>query len=122
MTAKRPVTLLEYLYREMGYRKGTRVAAFIVAWGIYADTLDESVSVPGERRRREGKRSHMDGYISYWKMSRATAYRELAMFREAFPGDEYPDRVWALVTDAVGSRRSLSVAMAEASVVKGVWA
>jgi len=109
MTARRPVTLLEYLYRKMGYRKGTRVAAFVVAWGIYADTLGED------------KRAHMDGYIKYWRTSRATAYRELSMFREAFPDDLLPDRVWSLVTGAVASRRSLSVAMAEASVVKEVW-
>jgi len=109
MTAKRPTTFLEFLYREVGYRKGTRVAAFVVAWGIYSDSLSDGVP------------ANMDGYGRYWKTSRATAYRELSAFHQVFPLDPLPDRVWMKLSEAVSARKSLSIAMAQASGVKAVW-
>jgi hypothetical protein len=109
MTAKRPVSFLEFLYREAGYRKGTRVAAFVVAWGIYSESLADGVE------------PNMDGYGKYWKVSRATAYRELQTFHAVFPDDVLPDRVWRKLSAAVESRKSLSVAMAQASGVRSVW-
>jgi hypothetical protein len=109
MTAKRPVTFLEFLYRELGYRRGTRAAAFVVAWGIYSDSLADGVE------------SNMDGYGKYWNMSRATAYRELQVFHAVFPDDALPDRVWSKLSEGVTARKSLSVGMAQASGVKAVW-
>lgn len=32
-------------------------------------------------------------YAEWWKDSRATAYRQQANFREAFPGESTPDRL-----------------------------
>jgi hypothetical protein len=106
--AKR-VTLLEHLYRKAGYRKGTKAAAFIVAWGIYSDSLPE------------GERAHMYGYRLYWKESQATAYRELQAFHEVFPDDPFPDRIWALLRQYVDSPK-LPVAMAQAlPVASSTW-
>lgn len=110
MSRSRPVTLVEFLYGKLGYRRGTKAAAFIVAWGIYADSLpvDEVWS--------------MHGYAKYWKQSPATSYRELEVFREAFPGDQWPFRVWALVRDSVDARKSRALATAQALPVVGRWA
>lgn len=110
MTRKRPVTLVEYLFRSLGYRKGTKAAAFIVAWGIYADSVGD------------GERPGMHGYAKYWKQSVATSYRELEVFREAFPEDPFPDRVWAMIREHVETRKSRSVATAQALPVLGRWA
>lgn len=102
------VTLLEYLYRKVGYRKGTKAAAFIIAWGIYSESVEE------------GRRAHMDGYSTYWNQSRASSYRELAVFHEVFPNDLLPDRIWRLLRQHVQSKK-LAVAMAEALPVVAVW-
>jgi len=109
VTAKRRLTLVEYLYRTLGYRKGTRAAAFIVAWGIYSDSLPD------------GERAHMYGYANYWKQSQATSYRELETFHAAFPDDALPDRVWAQLREHVDARKSVSVATAQALPVVGRW-
>jgi hypothetical protein len=104
---RKRVTLLEYLYGNQGYRKGTKSAAFIVAWGLYSDSLGQD------------QRAHMDGYSKYWRQSRASSYRELAVFHEVFP-DELPDRLWGLIRGAVDSRK-LPQAMAQALRVESVW-
>lgn len=98
-----------YLFRKLGYRKGTKAAAFIVAWGIYADSLSE------------GEVPTMDGYQRYWKSNPAAAYRERAVFHDAFPDDLTPDRIWRLAREQVQSRRSVSVAVAEALPVAATW-
>lgn len=110
MTRKRPLMLGEYLFQKLGYRNGTKVAAFIVAWGIYADSLpvDDVWTI--------------EGYARYWGESDSTAYRELRLFREAFAEDSYPFRVWALIRDDVDARKSRrSVAIAQALSISGGW-
>jgi hypothetical protein len=111
MTRKRPVMLGEYLFRKLGYRKGTKAAAFIVAWGLYSDSLGE------------GEPWSVEAYADYWRESHSTAYRELRVFREAFPEDSYPFRVWGVIRDSVEARRSgsVAVAVAQALPVEGVW-
>jgi hypothetical protein len=111
MTPKRPVMLGEYLFRKLGYRRGTKAAAFIVAWGLYSDSLGE------------GESWSVEAYAKYWGESFSTAYRELNVFREAFPDDGYPFRVWGVVRDSVEARksRSLPVAMAQVLPVVGTW-
>jgi hypothetical protein len=105
---RKRVTLLEYLYRSVGYRKGTKAAAFIVAWGLYSDSLPD------------GSRPHMYGYSKFWKQSSASSYRELVVFHEVFPGDATPDRVWSVIGDVVESKK-LADAMAQALRVEAVW-
>lgn len=109
MTPRRPVTFAEFLFRKLGYRKGTKVAAFVVAWGIYTDSL------------QEGRRASMFGYANYWKQSQATSYRELEVFHEAFPDEVLPDRVWSVVGRHVEERKSRAVAAAQALPVVSRW-
>lgn len=71
-----------YLFRALGWRKGTKVAAFIAAWGIYSDSLSRSA----ERT--------LAGYAAYWGESRATSFREQELFRLAFPGELTPEDLW----------------------------
>jgi hypothetical protein len=103
------VTLAEYLFKKVGLRKGTRAAAFIVAWGIYMDSL------PPE------KKANMYGYSGYWKQSEATSYRELDVFHQAFPNEKYPDRIWAKARSVVLDRKALTAATGQAMAAVGDW-
>lgn len=107
--AAKSVTLAEYLFKKVGLRKGTRAAAFIVAWGLYAE------SVPPESTPT------MVGYTAYWKQSEATSYRELDVFHQAFPTERYPDRIWWKARSAVQDRKSLSAATGQAMAAVSVW-
>lgn len=64
-------TLMRYLTRTVGVRKAYRVVAFVVAWEIARTELGDEMTV--------------DEYADYWKVSRATGFREQQAFREAFP-------------------------------------
>lgn len=79
----REQTLLEYVNSRVGLFRATKVASFIVAWGIYSEKSgDDPLSVKG--------------YAAYWRMSLANAYKERDVFRIAFPDDQTPDRLWSL--------------------------
>lgn len=108
MVAKR-VTLAEFLFEKVGFRKGTRVAAFIAAWGLYVESL------PPE------KKATMVGYTAYWKQSEATSYRELDVFHQAFPDERYPDRIWEKVRPDVLDRKAVRAVAGQAMAAVGVW-
>jgi hypothetical protein len=99
-----------YLFRTLGWRKGTKVAAFIAAWGIYSDSLP-----------RKGERT-LAGYASFWRESRATSFREQELFRLAFPDHLTPESLWRDlrrdVSRAEGDRDS---ATATVLAVRGSW-
>lgn len=70
---KRQPTWLEVFASRVGIRRAGRVASFIVT---YAVTLD----------RWEGDQPpSIEQYAQEWNVSLATAYRDLALFREAQP-------------------------------------
>jgi hypothetical protein len=72
----RKVTLGEYMAGRVGLLKGSKVAAFIVAWGIYIEAQE---------------RPHtLDGYAAYWGQSLSTTYRERDLFRICWPGMKDP--------------------------------
>lgn len=102
-------TFAEFLFREMGFRKGTKVAAFVAAWGIYSDQVPE------------GEAPYIHGYTKYWKQNQANTYRELHLFQELFPDDATPQRLWDVARKAVKDRNSLSVATAQLMNVAGDW-
>jgi hypothetical protein len=101
--------LLMFLYRTVGYRDGTKAAAFAIAWGIYADDpKTEGLPTP-------------EGYRRYWNTSEAAYFRELRAFRAAFVDDQFPDRVWSVLRRGVKSRK-LGSATREAMFVESAWA
>lgn len=68
----RNCSLLELVYLQTrSYRKTAKVVAFITAWSKSMDRCPQPLSI--------------EDYAADWKVSRATAYRELKLFREAFP-------------------------------------
>lgn len=102
-------TLAVFLFRELGYRKGTKVAAFIAAWGIYSDQVPD------------GEGPYIHGYTKYWKQNQANTYRELHAFHEVFPDDATPQRLWDIARKAVKDRKTVAVATAQVLPAMGEW-
>jgi hypothetical protein len=63
--------VLALCVNRVGYREGRKVAQFIVEWEMAARSLGRNISA--------------DEFAAWWKDGRATAFRRLARFREAFP-------------------------------------
>lgn len=72
--------LLTIAGQNVGLRKAFQALTFMAAW---------------DRARRALRRQTLtlDEYADWWKVSRATAFREQARFRDAFPGESTPDRL-----------------------------
>lgn len=88
--------LMEYLRRRVGFRRSIQVLAFMVAW----DTA---------RRALHGREPMtLQEYADWWKVSRPTAFREQARFREAFPGETTPDRLLDLAAAAWDQRTGVA--------------
>jgi hypothetical protein len=66
--------------RTLGMRKAFRVLVFMTAW---------------DRARKAMRRQtlSLEDYCEWWRANQRTAYREQALFREAFPGESTPDRL-----------------------------
>lgn len=73
--------MAEVLAERVGFRGMIKVLSFIVAWG----TVCEALGRPPET---------IDEYADWWKASRAKAFREQQLFREALPGHETPTLLW----------------------------
>lgn len=68
---KRPPTFLEVATARVGVRNGARVMSFVICWMATHERL--------------GRRPAIEEYAVEWKVSTATSYRELKLYREAFP-------------------------------------
>jgi hypothetical protein len=88
--ADRTVTLAEFLTGKVGLMKGTKVAAFVVAWGIYTE--------------REAGPHSLEGYYRYWGQSISSTYRERDLFRICWPNEQVPDRVWPALGAVVDAK------------------
>lgn len=70
MTATRR-DVLALCVQKAGWREGRKVAQFIVEWEMAAAS--------------HGRKISADEFAAYWKDHRATAFRRLDRFRQAFP-------------------------------------
>ena len=69
---ERPMSMGQIAIQRMGFRKGGQALTFAVCWWIVTRKLGR----PPET---------VDEYSDWWKQSRATGYREQAVFRKTFP-------------------------------------
>jgi hypothetical protein len=106
------IPFLDLVHERVGARRGQRVIAFVLGWGVAAEHLER---VPS-----------LEEYAARFQIPIATAYREQALFREAFWGEDTPDRILGVLWDQLGRKperlRSMSVCIdldgpPEASVV-----
>ena len=79
----RDLTLGEYMVGKVGLVKATKVAAFVVAWGIYTD--------------KEPARPTLENYTEFWRQSVSSTYRERDLFRLCWPDQKDPTELWAKV-------------------------
>lgn len=80
MPKREPRTLLEVIYWRTGSLRTTyRVGLLIQQWAVC--------------RRDLGRRPEVTEYAAWWKISERTAYRQLADFAQAFPEEDYPERI-----------------------------
>lgn len=72
--------LLVVASERVGVRKAFKVLTFMATW---------------DRARRAMRKQALtlDEYADWWKEPRSTSFRHQALFREAFPGEETPDRL-----------------------------
>jgi hypothetical protein len=91
--ARRPRSVLDLVVGRVGARRGYRVGTFLVSWSIVYQALGRAPSI--------------EEYGDWWKLSRSTAFREQALFREAFPGEHDPERVVVAMLDAWDSRQGV---------------
>src|SRR6266511_1489401 len=98
----RPPSLAELLARRVGLRKTIKVLSFIVAWGIVYESLGRAPD-------------SVEEYADWWRESRAKAFREQQLFREALPGEETPTRIYEQV------RLFVDVQNSAAPVLLGGW-
>jgi len=99
-----------FLFRQVGWRKGSKVAAFIAAWGIYSESL-----------RPADERSLL-GYAVFWGESRATAFREQELFRLVFPQLSTPEPLWRTIRRSVVRSDDRDAVAGTVMVVRGDWA
>jgi hypothetical protein len=65
---------MRHLIEQGGLRRGLKVMSFIVAWGVASEDLGREITI--------------EEYGEWWKVSRSSAFREQALFREVL-GDRY---------------------------------
>lgn len=77
---KRPVTWLEVAVRNAGMRKAMTAVSWAHTWAIAREALGHDPTV--------------EEVADWWKMPRRSAFREQAIFREAFPTLETPAKIY----------------------------
>lgn len=86
--------LLTIAGRAVGLRKAFRALYFMAAW---------------DRARKAMRRETitLQEYAEWWRENERTAYREQALFREAFPGETTPDRLLDIADGQWVERRGI---------------
>jgi hypothetical protein len=87
--------LLTVAARAVGLRRAFRVLTFMAAWDR------------AKRAMCKGPIT-LEEYGEWWKESRATIYREQALFRQAFPGETTPDRLLGLASVQWDDRKGIA--------------
>jgi hypothetical protein len=87
------------------FRKASKVASFIAAWGIAYEAL------------HLGRAITIDEYAEYWRMSQAKAYREYQLYKVVWPRDFSPLRVWRWCKTHGVESRELQLAAAQVMTV-----
>jgi hypothetical protein len=93
-------SLTNVAVRNAGLLKGSQAAAVVVSWAVAEVELGHKLG------HAEG--GHLTAavreYADHWRMSERTAWRELRRFKAAFPGEEHPGRLAAVLRSAVDLR------------------
>lgn len=91
MPRREPRTLIELAAANVGILRAGKALGYLAAWCI--------------ARHKVGPEIDAESYREFWLTSRATAYRELALIRKAFPGVE-PEKVYAFIVRDYRERKA----------------
>ena len=83
--AERRVTLLQLATDRVGTVRGAKVLAFMIVWEMAREAVGSEWP--------EGIGAQVRVYSEWWRQDVRTGWRELARFREAFPGESTPTRL-----------------------------
>lgn len=95
--AKRP-SLMKLAARRLGPLKGGRAIAFMWQWLIWRESRDVEPRTLSEA---------IVAYADFWGESERNVWDHLRRFREAFPGEQTPDRLLDQVSDQIDQRRGV---------------
>jgi hypothetical protein len=79
---KQMVQMGAFITHKVGWRKGLKCADFLSKWGMAYEQM------------KLGRAPTIEEYADHVGVSRATGYRDLKIFREVWPDDKDPLRVW----------------------------
>lgn len=91
MPRRKPRTWAELIAARIGLRRGARAIAFAITWAVTESDW--------------GRAPTIEEYAEEWGCSRATAFRDLALFREALPEFDTPSEWYAAVGVADMARK-----------------
>lgn len=92
---KRPTTWIEVAVRNGGFRNAIKALSWAHSWIHVQVALDRDPSV--------------DEVAEWWAMSRRTAFREQAAFRECFPALDTPAAIYADPKQKAAVRKTVAV-------------
>jgi hypothetical protein len=84
----RAPSLAKLAARRVGPVKGGRAIAFMWQWALWRETT----GAPPASITQD-----VTDYADWWRESERTVWRHLELYREAFPGEQTPDRILDLV-------------------------
>lgn len=72
--------LTEDALKKVGIKKAYKLLTFVACWGIF---MSKNGRPPAS----------VDEYADWWHVHRATAFRDLEVFRTAYPDHAYPTEI-----------------------------
>lgn len=113
MRRKKPreMTVWEVMVQRVGIKRVQSAMTFCVAWGVCADDLRDQGRWPTTLSDR------VHTYAEYWGLSKAKAWRELSIWREALPEYADPDDFYVFAKEVMGDRYSPEATMGMEGVV-----
>lgn len=93
-------SLLAIAVQRAGLFKGGRAALVVVQWAVARQGLGRPL---GEEEGGHVSAAVRD-YAAWWRESERTGWRDLRRFRQAFPEEETPERLAALLGEVAAER------------------
>ena len=101
MTKRQP-TIMDVIIGRVGIRRSIRVLGFLLAWS--QTMVDEEAARRGEAVLRN---ITLADYQAAWDVSESTKWRDLGLFREAFPSQRDPNDVCRYMAEVGASKLGL---------------
>jgi hypothetical protein len=95
----RQPALIDVAVRRVGMLQGSRAIAVMLQWETARDALGEDWP--------HGVEAQVRAYADWWRFAERTGWNDLRRFREAFPGEDTPERLSRLAMAEWDRRRGV---------------